>query len=407
VRFLLIILGAVLVTYCFADVVLRTQHQGDLRAEERFCRFGLCDDAMVRRAGYKALWEDRTPKPDQAVADFRLILERDPNFPFNWANLGDALAAAGHQQDAAYCFREAVELAPRWPPILMRAVHFYFRTRNPKPALPLASQVLDQVEKYDSEIFSLYTRQAPNISEALEYGFPPQNPRPARTWLRYLTQTGKLQEARETWRWVRDHGFADAESANDYLSLLLTKHRSEEAMGAWKDYLGTRAGDYGRSNYAFNGGFENEFSGSPFDWKIQPTEGVKVARDDTNPDSGQWSLRIQFDGKHNVTDTGVKQPVVLPQGAYRLRARVRTEGLTTDQGIQLRILSLDPVQPTGWTSRAWLGTQAWSLVEIPFLVPVNGGVYGIQLIRNPSLKFDSLIAGTVWIDSVRVELAQN
>jgi hypothetical protein len=223
--------------------------------------------------------------------------------------------------------------------------------------------------------------------------------------LRYLAQNGKLPEARETWRWARAHGFADAEGANGYVSLLLRKLRAEEAMGAWKDYLGARAGDW--SNYAFNGGFENPFSGSPLDWKIEPREGVEVSRDDTNPDSGRWSLRIRFDGKHNVTDTGVKEAVVLPPGVYRFRARIRTEGLTTDQGIQLRILPIEPAQSTGWTSSQWLGANPWSTVEIPFIVPANGVVYGIQLVRNLSLKFDSLVAGTVWVDTVTVELAHN
>ena len=74
-RFLLIILGAVLVAYCGADLVI--QHKEDLQTEERFCRFRLCDDAMVQGAGFRALWEDKTPKPDQAIADFRLILQRD------------------------------------------------------------------------------------------------------------------------------------------------------------------------------------------------------------------------------------------------------------------------------------------------------------------------------------------
>jgi tetratricopeptide (TPR) repeat protein len=405
-RSLLLILGALLAVYCGADVLLETRYAGDQQIEEQFCRFLLCDNTRVFRAASKALRQRDAPAPEEGVAGFLLLLQRDPNFPFAWVNLGDALAAAERVDAAEYCFRQAVALAPRWPPILMRAVHFYFQSGNPKAALPLASQVLDQVEKYDSEIFRQYIGQAQGISEALQYGLP-QNPRPARAWLSYLTQTGKLPEARETWRWVRAHGFADREGANGYVSFLLAQHRAEEAMGAWKDYLGAREGDYGTSNYAFNGGFENQFSGSPLDWKIQPTEGVEVSRDDTAPDSGQWSLRIRFDGKHNATDTGVKLAVILPRGAYRFRARVRTEGLTTDQGIQLRILSLDPAQSTGWSSSQWLGTNSWSTVEIPFIVPANGRVYGIQLVRNPSLKFDSLIAGTVWIDSVRVELAQN
>ena len=401
-RSLLLILGVLLVVYCGADVLLETRYAGDRQIEEQFCRFRLCDNTRVFRAASKALWQTDAPAPEEAVAGFLLLLRRDPNFPFPWVNLGDALAAAKRVDDAQYCFRQAVALAPRWPPILMRAVNFYFQSGNPKAALPLASQVLDQVEKYDTEIFSQYARQVQPLSDALEHGLPAGNPRPARAWLSYLTGTAKLPEARETWRWVSAHGFADAEGANGYVSLLLAQHRAEDALVAWKDYLGTRAGDYGTSNYAFNGSFEYQFSGSPLDWKIQPTEGIEVSRDDTNPDSGQWSLRIRFDGKHNVTDTGVKLAVVLPQGAYRLRARVRTEGLTTDQGIQLRILPLEPAQSTGWSSRPWLGTQSWSTAEIPLLVPANERVYAIQLVRNPSLKFDSFIAGTVWIDSVRV-----
>jgi hypothetical protein len=404
---LLLILGVLLAAYCGADILLETLYAGDSRIEEQFCRFRLCDDTRVYRAASKVLWQTDTPVPEAAVAGFLLLLRRDPNFPFPWANLGDALAAAGRVDDAEYCFRQAVALAPRWPPILMRAVNFYFQSGSRKSALPLAAQVLDQVEKYNSEIFAQYARQSQNFSEVLDYGLPPENPRPARAWLGYLIKAGKLPETQETWRWVSARGFADPEAANEYVSFLLAKHRPEDAMAAWKDYLGAHAGDYGRSNYAFNGGFENKFSGSPLDWKIQSTEGVDVARDDASPDSGQWSLRIRFNGKHNITETGVKLAVVLPQGAYRFRARVRTEGLTTDQGIQLRILPLEPAQSTGGSGRPSLGTQSWSTVEIPFLVPTNGKIYEIQLVRNPSLKFDSLIAGTAWIDSVRVELAQN
>ena len=405
-RSLIIILGVLLVTYCSADVLLHTRYAGDLRMEERFCRFRLCGSAQWLRTASRALWQANPPAPEEAVADFLVVLKRDPHFPFSWVNLGDALAAAHRNQPAEFCFRQAVALAPHWPPILMRAVNFYFESGDPKAAFPLASQVLDQVEKYDSEIFSQYAGQVQGVSEVLQYGLP-QTPRPARAFLRYLIKTGRLTEAQQTWRWVIAHRLEDAELANDYVSLLLAKHRAEEASTTWKDYLGSRAGDYGKSNYAFNGGFESAPSDSPLDWKIQPTQGVEVSRDDTNPDSGQWSLRVRFDGKHNVTDTGVREAVVLRQGVFRFRARVRTEGLTTDQGIQFRISPLDQAQSARWSSSQMLGTNAWTTIEIPFTVPMNGMVYLIQLVRNPSLKFDHNIAGVVWVDSLRIELGPN
>ena len=381
------------------------QHKEDLRTEERFCRFRLCDDAMVQGAGFKALWEDQTPKPDQAVADFRLILQRDPNFPFNWANLGDALAAADHEQEAAHCFREAVELAPRWPPVLMRAVNFYFQSGNAKAAFPLAAQILHQVKEYDATIFEQYVGQSVRFEDVLQYGLP-QNPRPARAFLSYLARAAKPLEAKQVWRWEIEHGFADLEGANAYVGLLLAQSRPEEAMIAWRDYQGPHAGDYGTLNYAFNGGFESDWTSNPLDWQIEPTKGVEVTRDSSSFDQGKWSLRVRFDGKQNLTDIGVELKFVLKHGRYRLRARVRTEGLTTDQGIRFRISSAQPGLLTASSSRQWVGTNGWSTDEIPFTAPVSG-IYAIRIGRTPSLKFDNLIAGTLWIDNVRVESNPN
>jgi hypothetical protein len=92
-RSLIIILGVLLVTYCGADVLLHTRYAGDLRMEERFCRFRLCDSAQWLRTASRALWQANPPAPEEAVADFLVVLKRDPHFPFSWVNLGDALAA--------------------------------------------------------------------------------------------------------------------------------------------------------------------------------------------------------------------------------------------------------------------------------------------------------------------------
>jgi tetratricopeptide (TPR) repeat protein len=405
VRSLLVILGVILVTYCGADLLLGNRYAGNLQMEQRFCRFRLCDGTEWSRIASKALWQTQPPVPAEAITDFRLLLQRDPNSPFSWVNLGDALAAAQSNQEAEYCFRQAVALAPHWPPILMRAVNFYFQSENPKAAFPLASQILDQVEQDDSDIFDYYSGQGKNVSDPLEYGFP-RNPRPARAFLRYLIRKGNLGDSELTWRWMTAHGFADAQAVNDYVTFLLAKHRPQEASATWNDYLGPSAGDYGKSNYLFNGGFENESSGSPLDWKVQQTAGVEVSRDGTNPDSGQWSLRIRFDGKHNLTSSGVQETVILREGRYRFRARIRTEGLTTDQGILFELLPLPKASPVHWSSSTWLGTNPWSIVEMFFTVPRSGGAYLIQIARKASVKFDSLIAGTAWIDTLMIAPSQ-
>jgi hypothetical protein len=94
--------------------------------------------------------------------------------------------------------------------------------------------------------------------------------------------------------------------------------------------LGTRSGDYRKSSYLFNGGFESEPAPSPFDWNLARAQGVEVARDCTIAGSGKWSLRIKFAGTQNLDFAAASQMTFVPQGPYRFHALIRTEGLATD-----------------------------------------------------------------------------
>ena len=88
----------------------------------------------------------------------------------------------------------------------------------------VASQILNQVDKYDSDIFEQYTEEAINVSDVLRFGLP-QNPRPARAFLSYLIRSGKLDDAQLLWRWMLTRNFADAHGAGEYLASSLPNAR--------------------------------------------------------------------------------------------------------------------------------------------------------------------------------------
>ena len=92
----------------------------------------------------------------------------------------------------------------------------------------------------------------------------------------------------------------------------------------------------------------------------------------------------------------------LPEGRYRLQAWMRSEGLTTDQGVGLRVVSQDGSLKLDVKTNSVLGTSDWLVVEAVFDVPVGGGLVRLLVARKPSLKFDNLVRGTVWVDDVRV-----
>ena len=49
-----------------------------------------------------------------------------------------------------------------------------------------------------------------------------------------------------------------------------------------------------------------------------------------------------------------------------------------------------------------VGTNDWKKVEQTITVPRDMELLHVQVVRQPSLKFDNQINGTAWIDSVRL-----
>jgi hypothetical protein len=97
-------------------------------------------------------------------------------------------------------------------------------------------------------------------------------------------------------------------------------------------------------------------------------EGVEVARDSTMPYTGQWSLRIRFPGTTNLAYSGVSQMAVLKPGGYRFQACVRTDSITTDEGIRFRIVDAEEPVRLDLTTGQFRGTTPWTRIEQRFVV---------------------------------------
>ena len=110
----------------------------------------------------------------------------------------------------------------------------------------------------------------------------------------------------------------------------------------------------------FNSGFEAAFLGTSLDWSVRKSGAAQARRDSEVFFEGGWALRITFDGTTNLSYDHVAQVVVVRPGRHRLTARVRTQDITTHQGVKLRVVDT----------------------------------------RQKSRKLDNKIAGTVWLDDV-------
>ncbi len=331
-------------------------------------------------------------------------LRTDPAAPNRWCDLGDAAWRSGELKLARKCFANALALGPNIPPVLLRAAEFYYGVHETEQALRQTSRILGRTDTYDGLIFDWYEAKKVPVREILSYGLP-GGPRASRAYLRHLIGIENAAGSAEAWNWVVSHAYADDRLAVEYVDYLFSGEKYEAAAASWAQYAAGRQNGYPEANRIFNGDFESDPTRSRFDWTIEPAPGVAVAFDREVRYSGRRSLRIQFDGTQNVSNIGVSEAVFLVPGPYRFQAYARTQDITTDEGVAFSVVDPNAPKQLNFTTEAMAGSSGWKLIEHAFQVLPGTGLVQVSLVRKPSLKFDNLIRGTVWIDDVSIRPA--
>ncbi|MGC9951182.1 MAG: O-antigen ligase family protein [Bryobacteraceae bacterium] len=391
--------ACLLIVYAPVRMLFDSQFRSDSRAERVFCRFGICDTDAVIAAQTLAHGGQAgaVPAPELFQA-----LRRDPNAPARWCATGEAMQRAGRDADAQYCFSQALALGPHIPPVLMQAADFYYETHQTGLAMRQMARVLADTDTYDDLIFAWYAEKKLPVTEILAQGLPP-GPRAATAYMRDLIASGR-PAAKEVWNWIAARGFGDNRLAREYVGYLFNKRDYEAAARAWAQYLGPHGNGYLESTWIFNGDFESEPSDSAFDWRINAREGVEASIDAQVAHTGSHSLRIRFEGKENLDYNDVGQTAFVKPGRYRFEAYVRTEGISSDRGIAFHIYDRESGARLDVRTEELTGTRGWTKIGRVLVVPRETRLLAIEVSRQRSMKFDNRISGTVWIDSVKLEL---
>ena len=135
---------------------------------------------------------------------------------------------------------------------------------------------------------------------------------------------------------------------------------------------------------------------------METPAGVAADFDSTIKRQNLRALRLQFDGTQNLGDLRISQTTYLPAGRYRFRAYIRTEEISTDEGISIRVTFEDAPKQLDFMGGGLRGSNDWTLVEHRFALAASGLVR-VSLARKPSFRFDNLIKGTMWMDQASIE----
>ena len=124
-----------------------------------------------------------------------------------------------------------------------------------------------------------------------------------------------------------------AEDLQSYLDFLIGNKFYDLAYYTWLQFLPPE--QLNKVGHLFNGSFESNPSGLPFDWVISPGSNV-VMRILARPDQdGEHALFVEF-GPGRVDSPGIKQLIMLPPGGYQLAGKYRAE-IDSQRGLEWRI----------------------------------------------------------------------
>ena len=326
------------------------------------------------------------PVGEPTLGHYQEALRGDSANGYRWADVAEALAEAGRDAEARQAFTRAVALSPGIPAVWLRYTNYCFFHNDTKTALPMAAHVLATVPDYDGILFHYFDRIVENPAAVL--AAIGGDRRAARAWLEHLIASNNSKAARSAWNLIVEAGFGDDKLAAGYVDYLLRVKAWDGALTTWAEWLGKRRGPYPDRNLLFNGKFEMEPTAGALDWHITPdVDQFETALTKKN-------VTIRFLGKGNVTYDHLSQVAILPRaGTYRLTMRLKTEGITTNEGIRLAVTDL------GLATEPISGTNDWMTAPLDVTVDQARAIR-VAVLRRPSEKFDNKIAGTVWIDSV-------
>ena len=328
-----------------------------------------------------------------------------------WSRLGNAYAWAGREPDAQHAYSQALSLSPGSPTVNWVAANFYLREGSPDRALELLRKAILLDADLRRPAFDLAWR-ATQDGELIAGEMIPSRPDVHSEYLRYLIETGRIDEATAAWNRAIERGYPlDPKTAFPYMDALIQFHRIGALKAAWSAMTrkdpslvdtGTRD-----SNLLVNGGFEKEILNGGLDWRLNPEQGAAITVDRAAPLEGTRSLEIKFDGTQNLADALVFEYVpVRADTSYSFSGYMRALNLTTGSGPRFEICDADVPARLFIQTEGVLGSSSWTMRQLNFRTGPETQLLMLRVTRPASGKFASRISGTVWVDQLELHVGE-
>jgi tetratricopeptide (TPR) repeat protein len=352
-------------------------------------------------------WQYNLEEPDnaRAIQAYRTSLSLDPRSSNTWMDLAAVYELEGDTSSARESFLQAKRVYPLSAEVSWRYGNFLLRLGEfPQAFAEIRHSVFVDPNRA-AEAFSRCWRVDPDVQVILDNVLPPSGPVYLDA-IRELMADAQLGPALAVWsRLVALHPQLHLSEAIPFTDMLIFARRPDDARRVWMEAAAlsnTPATGDPPDSVIWDGGFESGVFGGGLSWSFPSTpSGVQVGLDSKEKHSGERSLELGFDGKHNVNFADVCHlAIVQPATAYKFSAWIRTQALTSDQGIRLRLQWAENSHAASIDTPEFHDTQSWTKVELPWRAPADTHQVRVCVARNPSDVYNSRIRGTAWVDDV-------
>jgi hypothetical protein len=344
----------------------------------------------------------------EAIESFRISLERDPTRALTWLALSKAYESYGDQKRAEYAIKKAAFVDRANPKVIWEAGMFYLMEGQLHNAAAQFRHYLLLMPSEQDDVYTMLHTAGAKPDFMLSQVLPPEYQFHNR-YFKFLMTYKQNAALAEVWERRSSWKPANADYL-EYCDFLVESGRLPEAQGVWSElvehnYPAGVAREY--SSLIFNGNFEHRLLDGGFDWKAGKAEGIEVFIDKDTKRSGRSSLAAKVSGKTNPGVYIAQQVVVVePKERYRLLGQIKTDHLTTHNGILLEVVGQN-CPSLAVKSEVVTGTTDWRPLELEFTTPPACTLVKVGVKREQSQKFDNKISGTVWLDEFKMNKVSN
>ena len=354
------------------------------------------------------------PNSKEEVQALQMSLSLDPRSARTWLELASVYEDEGSLDAAREAFTRAKVAYPKSAEVAWQYGNFLLRVGETQTAVPEIYQAVQQDPSFGLPAFSVLKRFEPDIDSVLKRDLP-HIPSVYLDILWGSYYDGSTDVSLKVWSVLFElrktmpqgaipegHFQYTRQTLFSLVDKVILKGPISEAQRVWDEVLTflhiSRPSDPPGS-LVWDGGFETDITGGGLTWRMPPP-GSLVRYSRNTKHSGERSLQVRFDGKQNVDFHDVCQFVLVsPEVDYDLSAWLRTDSITTNNGIFLR-LNTPFNDAAGATTAQVTGTIPWTRFNIEWKASRDVHIVQICLIRLPSQKLDNRISGSVWLDDV-------